>query len=134
MVTSSYWPSVHKLKSKIKARCSTNCETAEWIISPRQRRCGLKLQTRSKYWIVKGRAFVKKVIRQCVTWKKLEGKPFFGPSLPPLPNFSLRKVPPFTFTGVDFAGPLYIKEYHGVSSNKVWICLYTSCVVQVVHT
>ena len=34
-------------------------------------------------------------------------------------------------TGVDFAGPLYVKSNHG--SDKVWICLFTCCVVRAVH-
>ncbi len=40
--------------------------------------------------------------------------------------------PPYTFTGVDFAGPLHIKTGNAVE-NKVWICLYTCCVTRAVH-
>ena len=34
---------------------------------------------------------------------------------------------------VDFAGPLYIKANSATASSKVWICLYTCCVVRAVH-
>lgn len=90
-------------------------------------------EVRAKYWIVKGRAFVKKIIYHCVVCKKFEGKPCLGPSPPPLPKFRLREDPPFTHTGVDFAGPLYVKGYDSTGSRKVWICLYTCCVVRAVH-
>ena len=35
------------------------------------------------------------------------------------------------FTGCDFAGPLYIKSESG--QKKVWICLFTCCVVRAIH-
>ena len=31
-------------------------------------------------------------------------------------------------TGADYEGPLYLKD-----SNKVWICLFTCCVIRAVH-
>ena len=37
----------------------------------------------------------------------------------------------FTYTGVDFAGTLYGKD--DSCTSKVQICLYTCCVVRVVH-
>ena len=40
-------------------------------------------EVRAKYWIVKGRALIKKIIHRCVTCKKQEGKPCLGPSPPP---------------------------------------------------
>ena len=80
-------------------------------------------EVRSRYWIVKGRAFVKKTIHHCIVCRKLEGKPFLGPSPPPLPSFRLTEDPPFTYTGVDFAGPLHIKKLHGAGGHKVWICM-----------
>ena len=43
----------------------------------------------------------------------------------------MEEVPPFSFTGIDFAGPLFVKC--GSDIQKVWICLYTCCVVRVVH-
>ena len=90
-------------------------------------------EVRFRYWIVKGRAFVKKMIHHCIVCRKLEGKPFLGPSPPPLPSFRLTEDPPFTYTGVDFTGPLHIKKLHSAGGHKVWICLYTCCAVRAVH-
>eukprot|EP00731_Ephydatia_muelleri_P022433 Em0015g16a len=44
-------------------------------------------------------------------------------------QFRVQEAPAFTFTGVDFAGPLYVKG----TTAKVWVCLYTCCVVRAVH-
>ena len=90
-------------------------------------------EVRSRYSLVKGRAFVKKIVNQCIICRKFEGSPFHGPIPPPLPTFRLREDPPFTYTGVDFAGPLYIKTGSTATSPKVWICLYTCCVTRAIH-
>ena len=51
--------------------------------------------------------------------------------LPPaLPAFRVQEQPPFTFTGVDYAGPLYTRSKE---ASKVWICLFTCCVTCAVH-
>ena len=34
---------------------------------------------------------------------------------------------------VDFAGPLYVKTQGLVAKKKVYICLYTCCIVRAVH-
>ena len=91
------------------------------------------IEVRSKFWIVKGRAFVKKCLHHCVTCKQFEGRPLVGPTPPPLPEFRVSQEPPFTFTGVDFAGPLYIKFGSTASESKVWVCLYTCCVTRAMH-
>ena len=36
--------------------------------------------------------------------------------------------PPFSFTGVDYIGPLFLRN-----GDKIWICLFTCCVVRAVH-
>ncbi len=41
--------------------------------------------------------------------------------------------PPFTFTGVDFAGPLYVRYPGNTETRKVWLCLFTCCVTRAVH-
>ena len=90
-------------------------------------------EVQSKFWIVKGRAFVKMCIHQCVVCRRFEGIPLIGPPPPPLPEFRVCQEPPFSFTGVDFAGPLHIKSGSTATENKVWICLYTCCVTRAVH-
>ena len=79
---------------------------------------------------------IKKVVHECVICRRLEAVAYCAPPAPPLPDFRITEAPAFTFVGVDFAGPLYIKGLEGSAmtrSNKVWICLYTCCVTRGVH-
>ena len=90
-------------------------------------------ELRSKYWVVKGRSLVKSLIHRCQMCRRIEGLPCRAPPPPPppLPVFRVKESPPFTYTGIDFAGPLFVKGSN--ESVKVWICLYTCCVVRAVH-
>ena len=90
-------------------------------------------EVRSKYWLVKGRQFVRRIIHDCVICRKVEGPHFRAVSPPPLPAFRVNEAPPFVYCGVDFAGPLYIKEDHESENTKVWITLFTCCVTRAVH-
>ena len=62
---------------------------------------------RGRFWVLRGREAVKRIVRRCVTCRKFEGKPFPTPKDPPLPPSRVSDQPPFTHTGIDFAGPLY---------------------------
>ena len=69
-------------------------------------------EIRSKFWIVKGRQLIRKIIHSCVPCR-----------------------PPFTCTGIDFAGPLYVKneDKSSLEMATTWICLYTCGVTRAVH-
>ena len=88
-------------------------------------------EIRGRFWIVRGRSLAKKIVQQCRVCRRHEGKPYSVPQPPPLPVFRVEEASPFTFTGCDFAGPLYIKSENG--QKKVWIRLFTCCVVRAVH-
>ena len=81
---------------------------------------------RQKYWIPQGRSAVRKVLLSCTTCRRHEGGPYRMPLMPPLPAKRVSESPPFTYTGVDYFGPIYIKSKKGI--QKVWVCLYT-CLV-----
>ena len=89
-------------------------------------------ELRSQYWIVQGRSFVRELIRRCTVCKRFEGGAYHALNPPPLPLFRVDGALPFTYTGVDFAGPLFIKQVNA-TPNKVWICLLTCCVTRAVH-
>ena len=89
-------------------------------------------EIRAKYWIVKGRSLVKSVVQQCVVCRRFDGRPHRPPAPPPLPEFRVSESPPFSSTGVDFAGPLYVRTHGLTKSKKVWICLYTCCVTRAI--
>lgn len=89
---------------------------------------------RQKYWILRGRSQAKKYIRLCTTCKRLEGKPPSFNLTPDLPDFRVDDAPPFTHTGVDFAGPLINTGiYSRRSENKCYVCLFTCASTRAVH-
>ena len=47
----------------------------------------------------------------------------------PLPEDRIKPAPPFTNVGLDFAGPLFLKD----SGEKAYICLFTCAVTRAIH-
>lgn len=90
-------------------------------------------ETRRRFWIPRGRSLTKYIVRRCVLCRRLEGTPFKTPPPPPLPTFRVKDDPAFTYTGVDFAGPLSIRASGMSTTSKVWICLFTCFVTRAVH-
>ena len=89
---------------------------------------------RERYWIVKDRVVVKKVIRRCIICRQYDGRPFTSPIVPDLPAERVSKVPPFSTTRIDFAGPLYVRSIDSKECNcKVYICLFTCASTRAVH-
>ena len=86
-------------------------------------------ELRSRFWVVKGRSVVKKLLHKCVICRMIDGKPYASSLPPPLPEFRVTQSPPFAFTGLDYAGPLYLKG----TEDKVWICLFTCCATRALH-
>ena len=62
----------------------------------------------------------------------MEGASYGVPPAPPLPTFLVQEKPPFCFTGLDYAGPLYVRV-NGESEGKVWVALFTCCVTRAIH-
>ena len=88
-------------------------------------------QLRNEYWIPQGRAEVKKAIHGCGICKRFQGGPFKLPSMSPWPRKKVAKCAPFTYTGLDYFGPLYIQNKS--SKEKVWVCLFTCVTVRAIH-
>ena len=49
----------------------------------------------------------------------------------PLPKQRVSASVPFAHCGIDYFGPLYVKECSG--SKKVWVCLFTCLVTRAIH-
>ena len=85
---------------------------------------------RKHFWVPCGRQMVRQIIHRCVICKKAEGKFYPSPASPPLPDFRVVPSPPFDKCGVDFAGPMLIKE--GSQVKKGYIMLFTCAVTRAV--
>ena len=80
-------------------------------------------QTRKMYWILGGRGLAKNVIRNCLKCRRLHERSM-KQVMAPLTKERLEPYyPPFTFSGVDFFGPLMVKWGRG--SAKRWGCHFT---------
>ena len=88
-------------------------------------------QIRHQYWIPSGRREVQKVIRECRRCRKALGGPYLMPKMPSWPTSRMLSSAPFSFTGLDYLGPLYIKDNEKIS--KCWVCLFTCLAVRAIH-
>ena len=86
---------------------------------------------RQTYWIPAGRQRIKSVIRKYVVCRKASGKPYAIPDAPPLVTSRVNPSDPFTVTGVDFTGALYVRTSEG--KCKVYLCLFTCAVSRGIH-
>lgn len=82
---------------------------------------------RQNFWILKCRNTVKKIVSRCIVCKRHKVKPLQTPP-PPLPLERVNDSKAFETTGVDIAGPLYLKE--GI---KAYIVLFTCAVYRAIH-
>ncbi|XP_052750703.1 uncharacterized protein LOC128200650 [Galleria mellonella] len=82
---------------------------------------------RTRYWIIGSRRLVRSVISNCVICMRYRSQPLQAPAAP-LPNERMACNAPFQNTGVDLAGPLYLRN-----GEKCWIVLYTCAVYRAVH-
>ena len=82
---------------------------------------------REKVWILRARKTVQSVLRKCVICRRHASKSVeVVPAPLPSDRVSMGKV--FQVTGVDLAGPLYLRN-----GSKTWIVLFTCAVYRSVH-
>ena len=92
-------------------------------------------EVRSKYWICKGKQTVKAVIKNCTVCKYVTGKVMLGPNPPDLPSYRVSYEYAFSNVGIDYAGPLFVKDIYNVDSqmHKAYILLFTCAATRSVH-
>ena len=91
---------------------------------------------RERFWVLRGREAVKRILRNCVVCRKFDGVPYQPQSPADLPSTRVSDDPPFTHVGVDFAGRLYVQDKHLPESTepyKVYIYLLTCASTKAVH-
>ena len=83
---------------------------------------------RKQVWLRKARRTVKAVLAKCVQCQKRKKK-LASQVMAPLPEFRTQEAPrPWTYVGVDFAGPLKTQD-----DGDQWIALFTCMQVRAVH-
>lgn len=89
-------------------------------------------EVRCRFWVPQGKSQVQSVIRKCQLCKLAKGGHFQISKPPPLPVFRVTQSAPFTFTGVDYLGPLLVKSPDR-DCQKVWICLFVCAATRAIH-
>lgn len=92
-------------------------------------------QVRTRFWIPRGRQVVKRALVKCTVCNRAEGKSYGTPPAPPLPDYRLSDDFAFTKIGVDYAGPLFVRDIHLRTDEmkKVFIALYTCASSREIH-
>ena len=91
---------------------------------------------RGKFCICQSRRVVNKVLQRCVVCKRSEGRTMKGLPPPELTVYRLSFDYAFSYTGIDFAGPLYVKNVYSDDKDemfKCYICLLTCATTCNVH-
>jgi hypothetical protein len=86
-------------------------------------------ELRKTYWLPKGRRIVDKVRKNCFYCKRYLAQPYALPIMPDLPKSRVQPASPFQITGLDYMGPIKIKEPY----EKIWIILFTCFVTRGIH-
>ena len=86
---------------------------------------------RQEYWIPSARRIVRTILRKCLIYQKVVGRPYQAPDPPQLIKARKQEMLPFEVTGVDFTGALYVRD--SGREVKVYVCLFTCAVTRAVH-
>lgn len=65
--------------------------------------------------------------------KKTEGPPFHSIPIPPSPKPRVQQSQAYQFTGIDYVGPLYVRNQENQTSSKIYIYLFTCTAVRALH-
>ena len=83
-----------------------------------------------------GDIYLRSILRNCIICKKSQGKPLIGPAPPDLPSSRVSSEFAFATTGIDYAGPLMVKNVYNNDDGKMYkayICLMTCAASRNVH-
>ena len=86
---------------------------------------------RQRFWIPQGRAEVKSILRRCLTCIKHQGGPYRAKPMAPWPKSKVTESKAFLNTGLDYFGPLFVKQ--GKNQLKYWVCLFTCVTTRAIH-
>jgi len=99
--------------------------------------CGTQLMLhhlRQRYWIIGSRNLVKAHIRRCVTCAHQAAKASTQ-LMGNLPESRINPSPPFSHTGVDYAGPFGIIPFVecGQRTRKHYVALFVCLAIKTIH-
>ncbi|KAK3754248.1 hypothetical protein QZH41_020147, partial [Actinostola sp. cb2023] len=88
---------------------------------------------REQFWVVKARVSIKTVLGKCLHCRK-QLAPRMHQGMGELPKVRMIPYePPFTYSGVDYFGPFYVKRGRGRVIEKRWGAIFTCMNSRAVH-
>ncbi|XP_062699619.1 uncharacterized protein LOC134284635 [Aedes albopictus] len=88
---------------------------------------------REEYWPLDGRRLVKSIVRNCFRCARHRPVPL-QQQIGQLPMSRVIPGRPFSVSGVDYAGPLYIKAIHKrAAPAKAYLCVFVCFITKAVH-
>ena len=85
-------------------------------------------ELRQKFWICRGRNFVRKILHKCYLCRKFSGPSYQYPESPPLTPLRMDNFRAFNTVGIDNFGPVFVKNIYDNETGKTykaWVTLYT---------
>jgi len=94
----------------------------------------LQAHLQREYWIPSVRKIIRSRIRLCISCFRTRPRAV-QPKMASLPSFRVQQVKPFAITGVDYAGPVTLKEARGRRSvpKTAYICLFVCTTTKALH-
>ncbi|XP_050065913.1 uncharacterized protein LOC126554977 [Aphis gossypii] len=90
-------------------------------------------EVRRQYWPLLGRVNARSVVRRCVKCTRACPR-FDQPLMAALPKDRVQCARPFTVTGIDFAGPIYVRSgLRRVPAKKAWIAIFICFSTKAIH-
>lgn len=89
---------------------------------------------RQKFWLIDGKNQVRKIVRKCISCIKNRPQPMQY-QMANLPGARVQEAHAFSQTGIDFFGPLYIKEkkFRNRVKVKSYGCVFVCMATKAVH-
>ena len=69
-------------------------------------------ELRAEFWINRGRSYVRKLLKSCFICKRLQSRSYNYPENSNLLSYRINGTVPFQVCGVDYLGPLYVKDIY----------------------
>lgn len=94
---------------------------------------GVLAAIRQNFWLINARSVIRKVIHNCIRCFRTRPR-MIQPLMGNLPEYRVNIAAPFELTGVDYAGPVSVKE--GKRKPKIvkaYIALFVCVVTKAVH-
>ncbi|VEN64130.1 unnamed protein product [Callosobruchus maculatus] len=90
---------------------------------------------RQTFWLINGRNAIRKYIRGCVTCFRANPMPNVVTQMADLPERRVKPARPFLKSGVDLAGPFFIKNSQKRNRQmiKSYLCVFVCLVTRAVH-